>query len=73
MIKVLFQYVSKEKCPILGPTLKNILKEMVAEAEENGWSSDIYVTGHGKGGAMASIASVFIRRSNSLPDPKYVW
>ena len=57
----------------LWKPLKNILKEMVAEAEENGWSSDIYVTGHGKGGAMASIASVFIRRSNSLPDPKYVW
>lgn len=57
----------------LWKPLKNILKEMVAEAEENGWSSDIYLTGHGKGGAMASIASVFIRRSNSLPDPKYVW
>lgn len=57
----------------LWKPLKNILKEMVAEAEENGWSSDIYLTGHGKGGAMASIASVFIKRNNSLPDPKYVW
>eukprot|EP00979_Chaetoceros_neogracilis_P009332 scaffold2116_cov140-Chaetoceros_neogracile.AAC.7 len=46
---------------------------MLAEAKENGWSQDIYLTGHSKGGALASLASILLKRDTSLPDPTYVW
>jgi hypothetical protein len=57
----------------LWKPLKGILKEMLAEAKENGWSQDIYLTGHSKGGALASLASILLKRYTSLPDPTYVW
>lgn len=56
----------------LWKPLKKILKEMIKEAEDNGWSKNIYLTGHSKGGAMASIAAVLLKRDPSLPDPTYV-
>jgi len=56
----------------LWKPLKGILKEMLAEAKENGWSQDIYLTGHSKGGALASLASILLKRDTSLPDPTYV-
>jgi len=57
----------------LWKPLKGILKDMLGEAEQNGWSQEVYLTGHSKGGAMASIASIFLKRDTSLPDPAYVW
>lgn len=57
----------------LWKPLKGILKEMLVEAEEHGWSQEIYLTGHSKGGALASLASIFVKRDKSLPDPTYVW
>lgn len=30
------------------------------------------MTGHSKGGALASLASIFVKRDKSLPDPTYV-
>lgn len=32
----------------------------------------IYLTGHSKGGALASIAAIMLRQSPTLPDPTYV-
>mmetsp|Transcript_3148 Transcript_3148/g.5851 ORF Transcript_3148/g.5851 Transcript_3148/m.5851 type:complete len:439 (+) Transcript_3148:306-1622(+) len=52
--------------------LRAITKEMIQEAEDNGWSKDIYLTGHSKGGAMASIAALLLKRDPNLPDPTYV-
>jgi acetyl esterase/lipase len=46
---------------------------MIEVADENGWSKDIYLTGHSKGGAMASVAALFLKRDPILPDPTYVW
>ena len=57
----------------LWKPLKGILKEMLEVAEENGWSQNVYLTGHSKGGAMASIAAVLLKRDSILPDPTYVW
>ena len=57
----------------LWKPLKGILKDMLVEAGENGWSQEVYLTGHSKGGAMASIASILLKRDTTLPDPAYVW
>lgn len=57
----------------LWKPLKGILKDMLVEAEQNGWSQEVYLTGHSKGGAMASIASILLKRDTTLPDPAYVW
>lgn len=56
----------------LWKPLKGILKDMLVEAGENGWSQEVYLTGHSKGGAMASIASILLKRDTALPDPAYV-
>lgn len=56
----------------LWKPLKGILKDMIEVADENGWSKDIYLTGHSKGGAMASVAALFLKRDPILPDPTYV-
>jgi Predicted lipase len=53
--------------------LRGIIKEMIQEAEDNGWSKNIYLTGHSKGGAMASIAAILLKRDANLPDPTHVW
>jgi hypothetical protein len=53
--------------------LRGIIKEMIQEAEDKGWSKNIYLTGHSKGGAMASIAAILLKRDASLPDLTYVW
>ncbi len=57
----------------LWKPIKGILREMLEVSKENGWSQNIYLTGHSKGGAMASIAAVLLKRDPSLPDPTFVW
>lgn len=57
----------------LWKPVRKIVKEMLEISEENGWSQNVYLTGHSKGGAMASIAAVLLKRESSLPDPTYVW
>jgi len=57
----------------LWKPLKGILQEMLEESEARGWSKNVYLTGHSKGGAMASIAAVLLKRDPKLPDPTYVW
>lgn len=56
----------------LWKPVKTVLKDMLQECEANGWSTDIYLTGHSKGGAMASIAAMLMKRDPDLPDPKLV-
>mmetsp|Transcript_29569 Transcript_29569/g.45139 ORF Transcript_29569/g.45139 Transcript_29569/m.45139 type:complete len:489 (-) Transcript_29569:309-1775(-) len=56
----------------LWKSTKSVLKEMVAECEEKGWKTDVHITGHSKGGAMASIAAILMKRDKDLPDPKYI-
>jgi predicted lipase len=56
----------------LWKPIKSLLKEMLQECEANGWSTNIYLTGHSKGGAMASIAAMLMVRDSDLPDPTHV-
>jgi hypothetical protein len=53
--------------------LRNIIKEMLEESRENGWKEDVILTGHSKGGAMATVAATLMKRDGDLPDPTYVW
>ena len=57
----------------LWKPLKSILKEMLEESRVNGWKSDVVLTGHSKGGSLATIAAVLMKNDSSLPDPSYVW
>lgn len=52
--------------------MKSVLKNMIAECNEQGWSTNIYLTGHSKGGALATIAGTLMKRDSELPDPTYV-
>lgn len=56
----------------LWKPLKGVLKEMLEECDQKGWKKNVYLTGHSKGGAMASIASVLMKRDPELPDAEYV-
>jgi len=56
----------------LWKPIKKILKEMIEVCELNGWSTNVYLTGHSKGGAMATVAAVLMKIDNELPDPTYV-
>lgn len=56
----------------LWKPIKSLLKDMLQESEANGWSTNIYLTGHSKGGAMASIAAMLMVRDSELPDPTHV-
>jgi len=58
------------KC--LWKPLKEVLVDMLKTAEEMGWKQDVYFTGHSKGGAMASVAALLMKRDGDLPDPAYV-
>jgi hypothetical protein len=57
----------------LWKPLKSTLKGMLEESAANGWKQDVILTGHSKGGAMATIAAVMMKRDSDLPDPSYVW
>lgn len=56
----------------LWKALKEVLVEMLSTSEEMGWKKDVYFTGHSKGGAMASVAALLMKRDGDLPDPTYV-
>lgn len=45
---------------------------MLEESALNGWKQDVILTGHSKGGAMATVAAVLMKRDSDLPDPSYV-
>ena len=53
--------------------MKDILKQMVQICDEKGLKKDIILTGHSKGGAMASLLALLLKRDSDLPDPAYVW
>lgn len=56
----------------LWKPLRGIIKEMLEESKVNGWKQDVILTGHSKGGAMATVAAVLMKRDSDLPDPSYV-
>jgi len=56
----------------LWKALKEVLVEMLGNSEKMGWKKDVYFTGHSKGGAMASVAALLMKRDGDLPDPTYV-
>lgn len=51
---------------------KEVLVEMLKISDERGWNKEVYFTGHSKGGAMASVAALLMKRDGDLPDPAYV-
>ncbi len=57
----------------LWKPLRGVLREMLEESRVNGWREDVYLTGHSKGGALATVAAVLMKRDKELPDPTYVW
>jgi len=46
--------------------------DMLRISEEKGWKKDVYFTGHSRGGAMASVAALLMKRDGDFPDPTYV-
>lgn len=56
----------------LWKPLKAVLKDMLENCEKKGWKKDVYFTGHSKGGAMATVAALLMKRDTELPDPTYV-
>lgn len=57
----------------LWKPLKEVLMDMLKISKEEGWKQDVYFTGHSKGGAMASVAALLMKRDGDFPDPAYVW
>ena len=57
----------------LWKPLRGVLREMLEESQGNGWKQDVYLTGHSKGGALATLAAVLMKGEKDLPDPTYVW
>lgn len=57
----------------LWKPLRGIIRDMIEESAANGWKQDVVLTGHSKGGAMASVAAVLMKTDPDLPDPSYVW
>merc|ERR1712130_157013 len=45
---------------------------MGEESRMNGWKEDVILTGHSKGGSLATITAVLMKNDSSLPDPSYV-
>jgi len=56
----------------LWKPLKEALGEMLQVCDERGLKKDVYFTGHSKGGAMASLLALLMKRDMDLPDPAYV-
>lgn len=53
------------------PIVKQLM-EMIQICDENGWKKDIILTGHSKGGAMASVAALLLFKERKVPNASQV-
>mmetsp|Transcript_38465 Transcript_38465/g.89432 ORF Transcript_38465/g.89432 Transcript_38465/m.89432 type:complete len:336 (+) Transcript_38465:217-1224(+) len=53
-------------------TVEDMLREWTEKYSGEGCAPDIYITGHSKGGAMATLTAALLKMDASVPDPKAV-
>jgi len=80
MIQAQAENETKDKQPLISNVTqvdgknhdRDITDDLEVEGDMDQLRIGIYLTGHGKGGAMASIAALLIKDDPDLPDPSYV-
>lgn len=56
----------------LWDPIQSVVNDLLFDAKANAQPTNVYLTGHSKGGALASIAAILMKRSDTMPDPMHV-